>query len=151
VKKLLDWIKQVETVKLGEISRDITLYTNSKAACPVCSEANDYDATADASYNIVCAVCKGAYWVITQVANLVPARVHWTNDEFVTATPGGKYYVGEVHAKIDAAYLSLAQACQSFDSRVTVDGQEMTISRIVPLGTIEILQYQLILKGAGSK
>jgi len=144
------WVLHVEDTILPGIQRIIYLYTTSKSACPTCLAATDYDSVNDCSFNPKCAICKGAYWVLTEVANAVPARIRWTNDQNITATPGGKYYVGDATAKIGLKYYDLAMSCQTFTGHVLVDGHDMTISKIVPVGTPIITQYHLVLKNMGN-
>ena len=141
-----DWVKHVERVKFDALARDIYIYTTTKVACSLCTTSGSYDSIKDASYKVTCAECRGKFWVPTNVANVVPARVHWTNDEMVQATPGGKYYVGDATAKIGSEYHDLATECLTKEGRVVIDGQDMSITKIVPLGAFEAHQYRLILK-----
>lgn len=81
----------------------------------------------------------------------VLARVHWTNDEAITATSGGKYFQGEAYAVIDPSYLSIAEGAQQEGGSVTVDSHEMAVSKIIPVGAPIINRYRLILVGTGQR
>lgn len=146
-----DWIKQqIDSVR-EQIGRIVIFYTVAKSACPLCLADNLYDVVNDNSFNVVCPTCQGTYWLETAVENEVLARVHWVNDEAITATPGGKYYIGEATVTIDVSYLSLAEQCQSESGKVLVDGHSMQITRIIPFGAPEITRYRVVLKNMGDR
>ena len=146
-----DWIKsQIDSVR-DSIGRNVIFYTTSKSACPICVSANLYDAASDTSFNVICPQCKGAYWLLTAVANEILARVHWVNDEAITATPGGKYYIGDATVTVDEIYLDLIQACQSESGKVSVDGHDMQITRIIPFGAPAISRYRVVLRNMGDR
>ena len=145
------WIKQqIDSVR-ESIGRNVIFYTVSKSACPLCVTGNLYDVVNDNSFNTVCPTCKGTYWLEAAVANEVLARVHWVNDEAITATPGGKYYIGEATVTVDESYLSLAEQCQAESGKVLVDGHSMQITRIIPFGAPEITRYRVVLKNMGDR
>lgn len=81
----------------------------------------------------------------------VLARIHFTNDEAVTATPGGKYYIGESYVVVDPSDLPTAQATQEQGGFVTVDNRNFEISKIIPVGAPSINRYRLILIGMGNR
>jgi hypothetical protein len=85
------------------------------------------------------------------VSTEVLARVHWTNDEQITATPGGKHYLGQCYIHIVPEYLALAESAQVDKGTVVVDGHTMSISKILPMGAPEINRYRLILIGDGNR
>ena len=146
-----DWVRHAERTQSALLKRDIFLYTNVKTACSLCLASGSYDAVKDASFKITCPECGGKYWVLTFIPNAIPARIHWTDDEMIQATPGGKFYVGDAFAKINAEYLPLAQACQeSTQGKVVVYNHDMTITKIVPMGAFDQNQYKLILKTIGT-
>lgn len=88
---------------------------------------------------------------MTTTDHTVLARIHWTNDEAITASPGGKFFHGDGYVVIDPSYLSIAQGAQQEGGSVTVDGREMTISKIIPVGAPTINRYRLILTGVGQR
>ncbi len=145
------WIKkQIDEVR-EQIGRTVIFYTVDSSACPLCDSGNLYDVVNDTSFNTLCAVCSGAYWLQTAVENEVLARVHWVNDEAITATPGGKYYTGEATVTIDESYRELAEQCQNEGGKVLVDGHSMQITRIIPFGAPAISRYRVILKNMGDR
>lgn len=81
----------------------------------------------------------------------VLARIHWSNDEQITATPAGKYYVGDAYIHIQPEYLELAEAAQSERGKVVIDNHNMQITKIIPQGAPTINRYKLILKGMGDR
>lgn len=133
------------------IGRYVTFYTVALSACPLCASNNLYDPVGDVSFNIMCPTCKGSYWIEQAVGTEVLARVHWVNDEAVTATPGGKYYLGEATLTINIADLELAEQTQSEAGKVVVDGHSMTITKIIPMGAPDINRYRIILKNMGDR
>lgn len=147
-----DYVKQrIDTVR-ERMERLTYFYTNERSACPICvTISGAYDPINDVSFRVTCSGCLGAYWNLTPTANEVYGRVHWTDDEAVTATPGGKYYLGDAYIAINISDLALAERCQSFDGRVSVDDKYMTISRIDPLGALGTNRYKVILKSEGSR
>lgn len=78
------------------------------------------------------------------------ARVHWTSNEAMTMTPGGRYYVGEASITVDPEHLELLRKAQN-GGKVVVDGLDMNILRINPLGAPEINRVRAILKGTGDR
>jgi hypothetical protein len=85
------------------------------------------------------------------VANEVLARVHWVNDEAITATPGGKYFMGEATLTINIDDLEIAEQCQSESGKVYVDNHHMQITKIIPMGAPDINRYRVILKNMGDR
>lgn len=85
------------------------------------------------------------------VCTEVLARVHWVSREAITATPVGKYYVGEAQITVDPEHHELLQRVQSDYGKVIVDGQEMEIIKINPLGAPEINRIRAILRGLGER
>ena len=144
-------IKGIIDAVRAEIGRTVTFYTQNLSPCPLCLTGNLYDSLGDISFNITCPTCAGTYWLNTATPTEVLARVHWVNDEAITATPGGKYYIGEATLTIDPTYLDLAEACQNERGRVVVDGHDMTITKIIPFGGPAINRYRVILKNMGDR
>ena len=145
------WIKQQIDEVREAIGRTVTFYTVSGTACSICVASGYYDPVNNTSYYIVCPICKGNYWVNTSVPNEILARIHWVNDEAITATPGGKYYVGEATVTIDEKYLTIAEQCQTESGKVLVDSHDMQISRIIPFGAPEISRYRVVLRNMGDR
>lgn len=146
-----DFVKSIIDDVRENIGRDVTFYTVSLSACPLCVTNNLYDAKSDASFNALCPICKGTYWLEQAVGTDVLARVHWVNDEAITATPGGKYYIGEAQLTIDIEHLELAEKCQSESGKVVVDKHDMQITKIIPMGAPDINRYRIILKNMGDR
>jgi hypothetical protein len=88
---------------------------------------------------------------VTYTTHEILARVHWTSDEAITASPGGKYYIGQCYIHINPDYLEIAKSTQVDGGKVVVDGNDMTISKIIPQGVITINRYRLILEAFGDK
>lgn len=135
----------------GDIGRDIHIYTPLKVACTICTTGGWYDSVNDSSSYIKCPECKGTFWKSELKDNIVPARVHWTTNEAINITPGGKYFTGDAYAVIDPEYHAIAAAAQELAGRVKIDNQEMTITRINPEGAPTINRYKLILTGSGKR
>ncbi len=144
IKETIDSVRE-------NIGRNVTFYTVEKSACPLCVTNNLYDAVEDVSFNIMCPICKGKYWLEQAVGTEVLARVHWVNDEAVTATPGGKYYLGEATLTINIADIEIAEQTQSESGLVKVDGHNMSITKIIPMGAPDINRYRVILKNMGDR
>jgi hypothetical protein len=144
LKRLIDEVR-------NDIGRDVTFYTESLAACYLCAASGYYDTLGDISFYTTCPVCAGVYWLNSPLAHEILARVHWVNDEAITATPGGKYFLGEASLHIEPKYLSIAEDCQKATGKVNVDGHDMQISKIVPLGAPTINRYRVILKNMGDR
>lgn len=142
--------KQIDSTR-ESIGRNVTFYTTVSGACSICVASGYLDSINNISTYFNCPECSGAYWKHTKVAHEVLARVHWVTDEAITATPGGKYYLGDATATIDESYLSLAMACQNETGTVDVDGREMTITKIQPIGAFDITRYRVILTGTGGR
>lgn len=144
IKRIIDDVR-------AEIGRNVTFYTQNLTACPLCLANNLYDPIGDVSFNVVCPICAGSYWINTATPTTVLARVHWVSDEARTATPGGKYFVGEATLTIDPMYLDLAEACQNEGGKVVVDSHDMSITKIIPFGGPAINRYRIILKNMGDR
>lgn len=133
------------------IGRDIDFYVSTRTICSLCVASGYYDSLSDSSYYITCPICKGDYYTNSATITTVNARVRWTNDEAITATPAGKYYAGDASAHIEPKYLSLAEAAQAESGKVVIDGHNMRINKIIPLGTIETNRIRLILVNSGER
>lgn len=133
-----------------EIGRDILVYTPIRNPCSICTTGGFYDSITDQSVYIKCPECKGAFWRDDFTANTIQARVHWTGNEAINMTPGGRYFSGDAYAVIDPEYHAVVQSAQS-DGYLMIDGQRMTILRINPEGAASINRYKLILKGSGNR
>lgn len=143
--------QQIDSVREA-IGRNVIFYTTTSSACPVCVASGGlYDSLNDNSFYINCPTCQGAYWIKTLVENEILARVHWVNDEAVTATPGGKYFLGEATVTIDTKYLSIAEQTQTESGKVVVDSHDMQITKIIPMGAPGINRYRVVLKNTGDR
>jgi len=146
-----DFIKdQIDSVRT-QIGRTITVYTPQATACLACVAAGDYDPKSDTSFNIVCPQCNGAYWINHVDGTDVLARIHWVGNEAITATPGGKYYLGDAQVTVDPMYRALFEAAQNEAGRVDVDGQHFQILKISPMGAPTINRIRIVLRGMGAR
>lgn len=146
-----DFVKNTIDSVRENIGRYVTFYTAILTACPLCVTDDLYDPVNDVSFNILCPQCKGVYWLEEAVGTEVLARVHWVNDEQITATSGGKYWVGEANLTINIDDLEIAETCQSESGKVVVDNHSMQITRIIPFGAPDINRYRIILKNMGDR
>jgi len=145
------WIQdRIDEVR-GYIGRTVTFHVPTLTACTLCVASGYYDAASNSTTYFTCPVCAGQYYMPGYTDTNVLARVHWTNDEAITATPGGKFYHGDASVHINPEYLSLAESTQVENGKVTVDSHDMTISKILPQGAPTINRYRLILKGDGHR
>lgn len=145
------WMKSKIDEVREAIGRNVTFYTSTNAVCPLCAASGYLDPLSGQSYYYQCPTCTGSGYTETVEATIVLARVHWNNDELRTATPGGKYYVGEATLGIDIPYLSLAERTQNEAGKVVVDGHDMQISKILPVGAPIINRYRVVLKNMGDR
>ena len=123
-----------------EIGRTVTFYT------PVTGQDTDF--TASGFYNPLTYTGYNP----TMEGTDVLARVHWAGDERITATPGGKYFIGDCTLGVDPTYHELAQKCMNSDNGyISVDGKEVTIIGIDPVGAPSINRLRIICKSSGSK
>ena len=118
------------------IGRNIIFYTPKVSVDYIAS--GYYNPLTDTSY------------ITTYDTTTVLARVHWAGDERITATPGGKYFIGECTLGVDPQYHGLAQKAQK-GGKVIVDGRDMEIIRIDPMGVPEINRYKLVCSSFGKK
>lgn len=146
-----EWLKrQIDSARVS-IGRDVTFYTTDRTTCSLCTLSGYYNATTDSTVYFGCPVCAGNYYFMTISGHTILARVHWTNDEAVTATPGGKYFMGDATVTVDPSYRLLAEQTQSETGRVEVDGHDMQITKIIPLGAPEPNRYRVVLKNTGER
>lgn len=145
------FIKSVIDRAREEIGRDVTVYSPTSSACPRCTASGYYDPIGDTTFYSVCPVCSGQYWLHTTTQTDVLARVHWVGNEAISATPGGKYFVGDAHITVDPSKYSIFRAAQNESGKVLVDGQDMQIMQIRPMGAPEINRYRIVLRGMGSR
>lgn len=132
------------------LGRIVDVHTPRRDACSICLPSGYYDSRTDTSFYTQCPVCKGTYYLNTTDVTGVLARVHWVQDEAITATPGGKYYLGDAQITVDIKYRTLFEAAQP-NGKVVVDGHDMGIVKISPMGAPEINRYRIILKGTGDR
>lgn len=132
-----------------QIGRNVTFYTLKKELCEDCVASGYYDPLTDTSWNFVCPLCLGTGWSSSVETTVVLARIHWAGDERIQMSPGGKYYVGDCHLGIDPEYHSLAQRAMKDSGKVEVDGRDMQIKSINPMGAPSINRIRLICKGMG--
>lgn len=145
------WIKRQIDSARQSIGRYVTFYVPTRTACSLCVASGWYDTQNDTTYYTTCPICQGGYWITGYDEHEILGRIHWVSDEAITATPGGKYYIGEATVTIENKYLSIAQAAQTDKGKVIVDNHEMTITKIIPYGAPEITRYRVILRNAGEK
>lgn len=145
-----DWIRHVINGVREEIGRDVTFHTPTTSACSLCSASGYYDANNDTTFYFTCPVCNGQYYLDSTEDTEVLARIHWTNADAITATPGGKYYLGSASITVEDKYLALAEQTQD-KGTVTVDGYEMTITKILPVGAPEANRYRIVLNNVGGR
>lgn len=146
-----DFIKaQIDSVREG-IGRYVTVYHPNSTACLECVASGFYDPISDTSFNVVCPQCSGAYWIASMDSEDVLARIHWVGNEAITATPGGKYYLGDAQIHVDPSYQPLFESAQNESGKVVVDGQDMSILKISPVGAPTINRIRIILKGMGGR
>jgi hypothetical protein len=146
-----DWIKdQIDAVR-ESIGRNITLYYSSRDACTICVASGLYDPISDTSWYTVCPQCHGAYWLNTVDSREVLARVHWVSNEGITATPGGKYFLGDAQITVDPSEHEWLVKAQSDAGKVVVDGQDFSITRINPMGAPTINRTRAVLRAMGAR
>jgi hypothetical protein len=133
-----------------QIGRNVIVYIPALTECALCTASGYYDSLSDRSIFFTCPECKGAYWKKGYSENIILARVHWTSNEGITATPGGKYFSGDAYIHIEPEYHSLLQEAQE-GGKVRVDNQEMSIVRINPEGAPITNRYKVILRGVGER
>jgi hypothetical protein len=129
----------------------ITFHKPIMAACSLCTASGYYDSLNDTTIYFTCPICSGQYYLATTEDTEVEARIHWSVDEQVTATPGGRYYIEDAYAHVEPQYLPLIEATQNEQGTVTVDGRTMKITKVIPQGAPTINRYRLILKGTGGR
>ena len=134
-----------------EIGREVGVYTLHKTGCSICVPSGYYDPAHDNSFFTRCPQCFGKYWLDVSDITWVLARVHWVQDEAITATPGGKYFLGDAQLTVDVKYRELFEAAQSDSGKVVVDNHDMSILRISPMGAPEVNRYRIILRGFGDR
>lgn len=146
-----EWIKRQIDSARESIGRNISIFTAERTACTLCTPSGYYNASLDQTVYFNCPVCSGRYWLTTETETVVLARVHWTNDEAIDTTPGGKYFVGDATATVDPSYRTLAESAQDENGRVVVDGHNMQIIKIIPVGSPEPNRYRIVLKNQGER
>ena len=133
-----------------EIGRNVSIYTPTRNACVRCTASGFYDTTSDKSVFFTCPECRGFFWKQEFTETIILARVHWTSNEAIAVTPGGKYFSGDAYIHVVPEYHLLLQTAQN-GGKVVVDGQEMSIIRINPVGAPVINRYKAILRGVGNQ
>lgn len=146
----IDTIREKIDAAREQIGKSITVYTPSVTACVRCTASGFYDSISSKSVFFTCPECQGAYWIKGYTETAITARVHWTSNEGITATPGGKYFTGDAYAHVEPEYQSLFQEAQE-GGKVRVDGTDMSVLRINPQGTPETNRLKIILRGVGSR
>jgi hypothetical protein len=131
------------------IGRDVTIYYPTTEACSICVASGYLDTVSDTSWYFNCPECAGKYWRRYTKSTDILARVHWVSNEGITATPGGKYFLGDAQITVDPEHRELLESAQSEQGKVVVDGQDFSIIRINPLGAPEINRVRAILKSVG--
>jgi hypothetical protein len=146
-----DYIRDKIDLVRYQIGRTITFNVPNLTLCTLCVASGYYDATSNSTTYFTCPVCAGQFYMPDVTSTEVLARIHWTNDEQVTATPGGKHYLGQCYVHIEPEYLALAESTQVEAGTVLVDGHTMSISKILPFGAPTLNRYRLILIGDGNR
>lgn len=146
-----EWIKKQIDSTRESIGRNVMFYTTVSTACPLCTASGFYNETLDSTFYYNCPVCAGSYYLTTVSGHEILARVHWTNDEAVTASPGGKYFLGDATATIDPSYRGVAEATQEETGKVVIDNHDMQIIKIIPMGAPEPNRYRVVLKNTGER
>ena len=146
-----DFIKAQIDAARQSIGRTVSVYTPGTDACTICVASGYYDPISDTSWYTLCPQCSGSYWLSTTVSTEILARVHWVSNEGISVTPGGKYFLGDAHITVDPSYTVLLEQAQSEAGKVVVDGQDMEIIRINPLGAPKVNRVRAILKGMGTR
>jgi hypothetical protein len=145
-----DFIReQIDNVR-EQIGRDVSIFVPARSACVRCTVSGFYDSLTDKSDFFTCPECKGSFWKNGFSETAILARVHWTDNEAIAVTPGGKYYSGDAYIHVEPEYHALLQTAQN-GGKVIIDGQEMSIIRINPEGAPVINRYKAILKGVGNQ
>lgn len=144
-----DFIKtQIDGVR-SLIGRDVTVYYPSEEVCSICVASGFLDPISNTSWYTTCPECAGKYWKFYTKSTDILARIHWVSNEGITATPGGKYFLGDAQITVDPIYTELLESAQSEQGKVVVDGQDFSIIRINPLGAPEVNRVRAILKSTG--
>ena len=146
-----DFLKSQIDLMRDTIGRTVSIYTSAHSPCPLCTASGYYDSISDNSYYSVCPICSGAFYLDTTVRTDILARVHWVDNEGITATPGGKFFLGDAQITVDPSYQALLESAQNEAGKVVVDNQDMQITRINPLGAPEINRVRAILKSMGQR
>lgn len=133
------------------IGRDVTVFYPSEEACSICVASGYLDPISNTSWYTTCPECAGKYWRFYTTSEDILARVHWVSNEGITATPGGKYFLGDAQITVDPEHWGLLESAQSEQGKVVVDGQDFSIVRINPLGAPEINRVRAILKSMGAR
>jgi hypothetical protein len=146
-----EYIKdRIDSVR-DAIGRNVTIYTPKTTACLECVASGWYDAATNSSFNITCPQCNGVYWLASVDSIEILARIHWVSNEGIVATPGGKYFLGDAQITVDPCHTELLQSAQNEMGKVVVDGQDMQIMRINPMGAPEVNRVRAILKSMGAR
>jgi hypothetical protein len=133
-----------------QIGRNVSLFTAARSACEQCTVSGFYDTISDHSTFFTCPECKGSFWKDGYTETVIKARVHWTSNEGINATPAGKYFAGDAYFHVEPEQHSLLQEVQN-TGKVVVDGQTMKIIKINPQGAPVINRYRAILRGTGDQ
>ena len=141
---------QIDAVR-NAIGRNVTFYIPSGVPCSLCSASGYLDTYNGISYYTTCPICAGSYYINSAQAHIILARVRFTNDEAIVATPGGKYFTGDATVTIAPEYLNIAQQTQVEGGEVLVDNHKMEIVKIIPLGTIQTNRLRVVLKNMGGR
>lgn len=145
----IGYIKEAIDSVRESIGRVVTLYYSKLETCTICVASGYYDPISDTSWYTICPQCKGLYWLNTVIARDVVARVHWVGNEGITATPGGKYYLGDAQITVDPSERVWLSKTQDDAGKVVVDGQDFTITKIHPMGTPTVNRVRAVLKAMG--
>ena len=146
-----EWVKRQIDSTRESIGRNVSFFTATRTACTLCAPSGYYNSAMDSTIYFNCPVCSGTYWLNSLAETVVLARVHWTNDEAIDTTPGGKFFIGDATVTVDPSYRVLAEDTQNESGKVVVDGHDMQIIKIIPLGAPEPNRYRVVLKNQGER
>lgn len=144
-----DYVKSKIDAVREQIGREVTFYTSKSSVCTDCVASGYYDPVTSGSWNFTCPICIGTGWIDSVDATTVNARVHWAGDERIVMTPGGRHYIGDCQVTVDPDYHELAQNAMKDSGKVVVDGRDMRITAINPMGAPTINRIRIICKGMG--
>lgn len=141
---------QIDAVRRA-IGRNVTVYYSAEQACSICVASGYLDPISNTSWYTTCPECHGSYWLDATTEEEILARIHWVSNEGITATPGGKYFMGDAQITVDPCYHESLQRAQSERGGVIVDGQDFQVLRINPMGAPTVNRVRGVLRVKGER